>query len=42
MPCINRDPNSYQIAALGASQENGKTYDQIMLGNVATVRCGHS
>lgn len=42
VPCVNRDPTLYQVAALGVSQEDGKTYDQVMFGNVASARCGHT
>jgi hypothetical protein len=42
VPCVNRDPTLYQVAALGVSQEDGKTYDQIRFGNVASANCGHA
>lgn len=42
VPCINSEPTRYQVSALGLSQEDGKYYEQIEFGKIASVPCGHA
>ena len=41
VPCINNNATTYQVTALGVSQEGERFYTQTEFGKMLEVNCGH-